>query len=188
MQMHQIEQGKRYITYVTTYAGLYRYNMNDLVEVGPKYWNTPSIHLIQKVNGIVSITGEKLHEKQFIDAVRQVENEMETPLRFFIGFADLDLSAYRFYFEFADTDTKQQTAEAFAKRVDEVLKSFNQEYKAKRDSLRLKDPVAHLLKKDSFETFKAQCIAEGLRDGQFKLNLLLQDEKRHSKFRKLVKE
>ncbi|MBR0072330.1 MAG: GH3 auxin-responsive promoter family protein [Bacteroidales bacterium] len=188
LQMHQIEQGKRYITYVTTYAGLYRYNMNDLVEVGPKYWNTPSIHLIQKVNGIVSITGEKLHEKQFIDAVRQVENEMETPLRFFIGFADLDLSAYRFYFEFADTDTKQQTAEAFAKRVDEVLKSFNQEYKAKRDSLRLKDPVTHLLKKDSFETFKAQCIAEGLRDGQFKLNLLLQDEKRHSKFRKLVKE
>ena len=30
-------------------------------------------------------------------------------------------------------------------------------------------------------------IAEGARDGQFKLNLLLQDEKRHAKFRKLVK-
>ena len=31
-----------------------------------------------------------------------------------------------------------------------------------------------------------QCIAEGLRNGQFKLNLLLQDEKRYAKFRRLV--
>lgn len=50
----------------------------------------------------------------------------------------------------------------------------------------MKDPVAHRLIPESFETFKAQCIAEGARDGQFKLNLLLQDEKRHSKFRKLT--
>lgn len=177
---------KRYITYVTTYAGLYRYNMNDLVEVGPRYWNTPSIYLIQKVNGIVTMTGEKLHEKQFIDAVREVEKEMQTELKFFIGFADLDIFAYRFYYEFADLETSQETAEAFTKRVDELLKTYNQEYKGKRDSLRVKDPVTHRLQRNSFETFKAQCIAEGLRDGQFKLNLLLQDEKRHAKFKRLV--
>jgi hypothetical protein len=38
----------------------------------------------------------------------------------------------------------------------------------------------------SFEKFKAQCIAEGARDGQFKMNLLMQDEKRHAKFKQLV--
>ena len=64
----------------------------------------------------------------------------------------------------------------------------NMEYKAKRDSFRVKDPVAHLLVKDSFEKFKARCIAEGARDGQFKLNLLLQDEGRHAKFKELVKQ
>ncbi len=187
VQMHELEEGKRYVTYVTTFAGLYRYNMNDMVEVGPRYWNTPSIHLIQKVNGIVSMTGEKLHERQFIEAVGQVEKELNMSLKFFVGFADLDISAYRFYWEFADQETSQEKAELFTKHVDELLKEYNQEYKTKRDSLRVKEPVTHRLQFNSFETFKAQCIAEGLRDGQFKLNLLMQDEKRHEKFKKLVK-
>jgi len=188
LQMDELVTGKRYVTYVTTYAGLYRYNMNDLVEVGPRYWDTPSIFLIQKVNGIVTMTGEKLHERQFIEAVRATEAELKMPLDFFIGFADLDISAYRFYYEFADQGTSQEEAERFTHRVDELLKEYNQEYKSKRDSLRVKDPVTHRLQRNSFETFKAQCIAEGLRDGQFKLNLLLQDEKRHEKFKKLVVE
>ena len=188
LQMDELVTGKRYVTYVTTYAGLYRYNMNDLVEVGPRYWDTPSIFLVQKVNGIVTMTGEKLHERQFIEAVRAAESELRMPLNFFVGFADLDISAYRFYYEFADANTQQDAAERFTKRVDELLKDYNQEYKSKRDSLRVKDPVTHRLQNNSFETFKAQCIAEGLRDGQFKLNLLLQDEKRHAKFKKLVVE
>ncbi|MBR6333785.1 MAG: GH3 auxin-responsive promoter family protein [Bacteroidales bacterium] len=187
-QLHELQTGKRYITYVTTYAGLYRYNMNDLIEVGPRYWNTPSVFLVQKVNGIVTMTGEKLHERQFIEAVRAAEKELQMPLHFFIGFADLDLSAYRFYYEFENLETTQEQAEIFTQRVDELLKEYNQEYKSKRDSLRVKDPVSHRLQHNSFETFKAQCIAEGKRDGQFKLNLLLQDEGRHEKFKKLVLE
>ena len=186
LQMYQLEEGKRYITYVTTYAGLYRYNMNDMVVVGPRYWDTPSVQLVQKINGIVTMTGEKLHEKQFIDAVREVEKTMHTPLRFFIGFADLEASAYHFYYEFADQTTSQATAEQFSAEVDNLLKQYNIEYKTKRNSLRVKDPISHRLQANSFEQFKAQCIADGLRDGQFKLNLLLQDEKRHAKFKKLV--
>jgi len=61
------------------------------------------------------------------------------------------------------------------------------EYEAKRDSLRVHDPITHILVPESFEKFKARCIEEGARDGQFKLNLLLQDEKRHAKFKDLVK-
>lgn len=186
LQLHELQQGKRYCPYVTTFAGLYRYNMNDLVEVGPSFQNTPTVHMIQKVNGIVTMTGEKLHERQFIEAVREVEKSLNIPTRFFVGFADMDKSAYHFYYEFADITTTQESAEQFSKKVDEVLQTINIEYKAKRESFRVKDPITHRLRSDSFETFKAQCIAEGARDGQFKMNLLLQDEKRHSKFKKLV--
>lgn len=187
LQLHELEEGKRYCPFVTTYAGLYRYNMNDLLEVGPKFLNTPTVHMIQKVNGIVTITGEKLHERQFISAVQQTAKELALPVRFFIGFADLEESCYRYYYEFDDQETTQEQCEAFNKRVDEILKETNIEYKAKRDSLRLKDPKPYRLVKESFEQFKAACIAEGARDGQFKLQLLMQDEKRHAKFKKLVK-
>ena len=186
LQLHELEQGKRYCPFVTTYAGLYRYNMNDLVEVGPNFENTPTVHMIQKVNGIVTMTGEKLHERQFIEAVHAAEKELQMPVKFFVGFADLSISAYHFYYEFEDLATTQQQAEQFTQKVDQVLQQSNIEYKAKRESFRVKDPVTHRLQRESFEHFKAQCIAEGARDGQFKMNLLMQDEKRHAKFKTLV--
>ncbi|MGM9782222.1 MAG: GH3 auxin-responsive promoter family protein, partial [Paludibacteraceae bacterium] len=108
------------------------------------------------------------------------------PTKFFVGFADLEQSAYHFYYEFADQNTTQADAETFTAVVDENLKKMNIEYEAKRASFRVKDPITHRLVEQSFEKFKAACIAEGARDGQFKMNLLMQDEKRHAKFKALV--
>ena len=186
LQLHELQAGKRYCPYVTTFAGLYRYNMNDLLEVGPSFCNTPTVHMIQKVNGIVTMTGEKLHERQFIEAVHATEEKSGLMTKFFVGFADMEKSAYHFYYEFADQSTTQEQAENFTKLVDEELKQTNIEYEAKRASFRVKDPITHRLVEQSFEKFKAQCIAEGARDGQFKMNLLMQDEKRHAKFKQLV--
>lgn len=186
-QLHELKQGKRYCPFVSTFAGLYRYNMNDLVEVGTPYFNTPRVFMIQKVNGIVTMTGEKLHERQFIEAVNKAAKESGKAVKFFIGFADLAISSYHFYYEFEDQNTTQAECDEFTKLVDKYLREQNVEYVAKRDSFRVGDPIGHLLVENSFEQFKAACILEGARDGQFKLNLLLQDEKRHAKFKKLVK-
>ena len=186
LQLSQLEEGKRYCPFITTWAGLYRYNMTDLLEVGPKYKNSPTVHLIQKTKGIVSMTGEKLYEKQFCDAVHKVEKESGMMTRFFVGFADQERSSYDFYWEFSDRSTTQAQAEEFTRKVDAALKEINCEYGAKRDSLRIKDPATYRLVKDSFETFKQRCIDEGARDGLFKLTLLLLDEKRHAKFKQLV--
>lgn len=186
-QLYELEEGKRYSPIVTTYAGLYRYDVSDLVEVGPKYLGTPTIHMVQKVNGIVSITGEKLQENQFMTSVQNAEKELDMPTKFSIAFADVERSTYHFYFEFANQQTSQEDAERFAAVVDTELKNMNIEYEAKRDSLRLKQPITHRLRSNAFDQFKQASIADGSgRDGQFKLNLLLQDEKRHAKFKRLA--
>lgn len=187
LQLHELEAGKRYCPFVTTFAGMFRYDMNDLVEVAPKgFENTPRIFMIQKINGIVTMTGEKLHERQFINAVHEAEKALDKQVKFFVGFADMEKSAYHFYYEFADQSTPQSVAEEFSAKVDELLKDANIEYAAKRESFRVKDPISHRLVSFSFEKFKEMCIAEGSRDGQFKMNLLMQDEKRHAKFKKLL--
>ena len=185
-QLHELVEGQRYCPYVTTFAGLYRYNMNDLLEVGPNFRNTPTVHMIQKTHGIVTMTGEKLYERQFIQAVHEAEEATGMKTRFFIGFAELPESRYNFYYEFADLSTTQAQAEKFTEAVDKALQNINIEYKTKRESLRLKDAVTYRLQFESFEHFKERCIAEGARDGQFKLNLLLQDEARPAKFNELV--
>ena len=182
LQIYELEQGKRYCAYVTTYSGLFRYNMNDLVEVGGKYYNTPTVHMVSKVNGIVSMTGEKLYEPQFIEAVHEAEKETGIKTKFFVGFADVDESCYHFYYEFDDERIGQQEADDFTKVVDQKLAAINIEYEAKRASFRLHEPKAHILLSNAYARFKAACLQDGFRDGQFKFNLLMQDEKRRRKF------
>ena len=186
-QLTELEKGKRYCVYVTTYAGLYRYNMNDLIEVTGLYDTIPTIQFIQKINGIVSMTGEKVHERQFMEAVEEAEKETGIKTQFYVGFADIENSTYRFYFEFKDMSITLETADGFGKIVDEKLKKINCEYEAKRVSFRVKDPMTFILQKESFETYKKNCIEMGARDGQFKLNLLMQDEKRHAMFKELIR-
>ena len=185
LQIDELEHGKRYCAYVTTYSGLFRYNMNDLVEVGGRFKNTPTVHMVSKVNGIVSMTGEKLYEPQFMNAVHQAEEETGIKTKFFVGFADVEESKYHFYYEFEDEDVTQETAEAFTKVVDEKLQHINLEYESKRQSFRLHDPETHILLSNAYARFKAACLKDGFRDGQFKFNLLMQDEKRRTKFNML---
>lgn len=182
LQIHELEQGKRYCAYVTTYSGMYRYNMNDLVEVGGSFYNTPTVHMISKVNGIVSMTGEKLYEPQFIDAVHKAEDEMGIKTKFFVGFADISESRYHFYYEFVNESVNQETADKFNSLVDQKLQEINTEYESKRASFRLKEPHAHILLSNAYSRFKAACLRDGFRDGQFKFNLLMQDDMRRRKF------
>jgi hypothetical protein len=156
--------------------------MNDLVEVGGSFYKTPTVHMVSKVNGIVSMTGEKLYEPQFIDAVHKAEELMNIKTKFFVGFADVRESKYHFYYEFVDEDIDQATADEFTKVVDRKLQEINNEYESKRASFRLKEPQAHILLSNAYSRFKAACLRDGFRDGQFKFNLLMQDDMRRRKF------
>jgi len=187
LQINELMEGQRYCLLATTNSGLYRYNMNDLVEVSSHVNDFPQIKFIQKVNGTISLTGEKLHERQFIEAVHETEKKTGKIAPFFVGFADPQKSNYKFYYEFADQSISVTEAEEFTAQLDKCMQEYNPEYREKRQSNRVKTPETALLGPESFERFKAACIDRGYRDGQFKLNLLMQDEKRHAMFKELVK-
>ena len=186
-QLYELKEGQRYCMLVTTSSGLYRYNMTDLLEVTSYYNQFPNMRFIQKVNGTISLTGEKLHERQFIEAVHEVEKKTGKIAPFFVGFADPQKSNYKFYYEFANQFISFEEAEEFTTQLDRCLQEYNPEYREKRGSGRLKPPETAILPPESFERFKAACIDRGYRDGQFKLNLLMQDEKRHAMFKELFK-
>ncbi|MBQ9474949.1 MAG: GH3 auxin-responsive promoter family protein [Bacteroidales bacterium] len=176
----ELKEGERYCPFVTTYSGLYRYNMNDIVQAGPAYYNTPRVHMIQKVNGIVSITGEKLYEDQFIKAVDMAQESTGMKLSYYTGYVNLQESRYDWYFEFSNMLVKQKQAEAFARVVDENLKKLNIEYASKRDSFRLKDPAIYLLQVNAFDKFKEFILNRNHRDAsRFKPNVLAQNESNH---------
>lgn len=184
--LHELKQGERYCPFVTTFSGLYRYSMNDIIQVGSDFINTPRVHMVRKANGIVSITGEKLYEEQFINAVDQAQESTKMKLRYYTGYVNLSKGCYDWYFEFENGRVTQRKANAFAAIVDENLKKLNIEYESKRNSFRLKNPEVFLLQRDSFQKFKEFILNRNHRDAsRFKPNVLAQNEEHHSVIHKL---
>ncbi|MBQ0096068.1 MAG: GH3 auxin-responsive promoter family protein [Bacteroidales bacterium] len=184
--LHELKQGERYCPFVTTFSGLYRYSMNDIVQAGSDFINTPRIHMVRKANGIVSITGEKLYEEQFINAVDQAQESTKMKLRYYSGYVNLSKGCYDWYFEFENRRVTQRKANAFAAVVDGNLKKLNMEYESKRNSFRLKNPEVFLLQRDSFQKFKEFILNRNHRDAsRFKPNVLAQNEEHHSVIHKL---
>jgi hypothetical protein len=172
-----LEPGKRYFVYVTNAAGLYRYDMNDIVEVVGQYRRTPLIRFIQKGKGVVSFTGEKLYEVQVIAAVDKALAEVRGRYHFIAAVAELqDAATPRLVFliEYDDAVTDEDGT-AFVDRLDAALGDLNSEYEAKRKSLRYGAPVIRVVRQGEYDRYRRRKVEEGRADGQFKIMRLTSD-------------
>jgi hypothetical protein len=164
--LSELEEGCRYFVVITTAAGLYRYFMNDLVEVDGRYSNTPLLRFVQKGKGVTSLTGEKLYEGQVIQAVQDVSRRHGIAARFFILVADPRSASYTLYVECDDWHSMSLLQ--FATATDQRLRALNQEYESKRSSGRLSPLTAVSIASGAAEAYKAACVGRGQREGQFK--------------------
>jgi sterol desaturase/sphingolipid hydroxylase (fatty acid hydroxylase superfamily) len=166
--MHELEAGKRYYIFITTTTGLYRYDMNDIVEVTGKFNETPMIRFVQKGKGVTNITGEKLYEIQLIEAVNRVQIEHGIEIGFYMFLANEENSCYEFYVELKE----KQDGSKVVEWLDKALQDINLEYRTKRLSGRLSPIVPHLLVAGTYEAYKVHQLAKGQKEGQFKVMLL----------------
>ncbi len=164
--LEQLEMGKRYYVLFSTAAGLYRYFMNDLVEVGGFFRRTPLLRFVQKGKGVTSLTGEKLYESQSIEAVRNISDRYGLATTFFVLVADEDATAYTLFIEVGEKWGLD--AQAIAAAVDRRLGELNIEYHSKRKSGRLGALTVVWLKQGAAEAYKAACVRGGQRETQFK--------------------
>ncbi|MBI3546389.1 MAG: GH3 auxin-responsive promoter family protein [Gammaproteobacteria bacterium] len=166
LTLDQLELGKRYYILITTVAGLYRYFMNDLLEVTEFFHRTPLLRFIQKGKGVTNLTGEKLYEIQVIDAVQATISRLNLVSNFFLMVADEEISAYRLFIEL-DTSISADVR-ITAADIDQRLGELNIEYFAKRASNRLAPLTLAWLKRGTAEAYKSACVRAGQREGQFK--------------------
>jgi hypothetical protein len=162
----ELEPGPRYYIVITTGSGLYRYFMNDLVEVAGRYRNTPLIKFVQKGKGVTNLTGEKLYEAQVIEAVQATARQRGFVTGFYILVADETASSYALLLE-TDRAMTSSIQEAAAD-IDRRLGELNVEYQSKRASGRLAPLTISLLREGAGEAYKAACVRAGQREGQFK--------------------
>lgn len=169
--LEELKTGKHYYVLVSTAAGLYRYFINDLVEVTGYFRATPLLRFVQKGRGVTNLTGEKLYEAQVIEAVQETAARHRVTPRFFLLVADEESAGYRLYVE-PDAQTPTD-ADTIAIEIDRRLGALNIEYESKRRSGRLPLLTLAWLRPGTEEVWKAACVRAGQREGQYKPAVLL---------------
>jgi hypothetical protein len=169
--LHEIEKGRDYYVFISTPAGLWRYNMNDIVRVSGFLNQCPLITFQQKGNGACNITGEKLYENQVIEAFQS----LQWKALYYQVLADVNDSRYIGYIEWHNEPKESQ--DELSVIMDEALARLNVEYAEKRASKRLNPFVLKYLPLGSFTQIKKQAVEAGQKEGQFKMVMLQYKDK-----------
>ncbi|MDO8412979.1 MAG: GH3 auxin-responsive promoter family protein [Gallionellaceae bacterium] len=164
--VHQLESGQDYYVVITTPSGLYRYFINDIVRVEGFFHKTPLIRFVQKGKGVTNITGEKLYESQITETLVRAERRFGVHPDFYLVLAYVERQTYHLYLE---ANVIAENVVEIATYFDTTLAELNTEYRAKRESVRLKPLEITLLKQGTGELYRAYCIQSGQKDGQFKV-------------------
>ena len=180
LTLGELEAGRTYYIVITTASGLYRYFMNDLVQVTAFFHRTPLLRFVQKGRGVTSLTGEKLYESQTIEGVSSVVSRYGFASSFFMMVADDRASGYRLFLELGETAPPD--ARTVANQIDHRLGELNLEYHGKRASGRLTPLNVVWLKPGAGEAYKVACVRAGQREGQFKPAVLQYHKDLHFSF------
>ena len=163
---HQLEDGRRYYIVITEANGLYRYDLNDVVEVRGFHHRTPKVAFVRKGRDMLSITGEKLHLNHVLAAVREAERRCRLDLWQFRIIPDVAHVRYDLLVEVAAG--ADGSAREFLATFDTALASVNVEYASKRASRRLAPPRLHVMARGWSERLCRAEFARGRREHQHK--------------------
>ena len=161
--LDEIKKGKQYYVFTTTQSGLYRYDIDDIIEVTGRFNETPTIRFVQKGKGVTNLTGEKLYESQLIQAISGLEKDQNVELQFFMMLGDAESLEYVLYIQHPPFD---------ASKLESFLGEINIEFFSKINSERL-NPVRIIFVRDgTAEAYKQNMIESGQREGQLKVAYL----------------
>lgn len=169
--------GQRYFVIVTTSAGLYRYEMNDVVEVTGKLGLAPLVVFRHKGGAIASITGEKVGESHVVAAMARAQQAVAFACVGFVAgpmLSDGDAQPRWVIAVDPGNDHGPHGVDegglaALAASFDRALCDVNEEYAAKRKSLRLEPALAVALPPDAVRAFRARRVAAGAPDAHVKV-------------------
>jgi hypothetical protein len=167
----QIEPGKEYYVFFTTTGGLYRYDINDVIEVVDRFHRAPVVAFRRKGRGASNITGEKVTENQVIEAVQKAARETGVTVDHFQAIADVEEAQYVFQVE-SSSGIPEGVRRSFLEGLERSLSEMNLEYRAKRKSARLHPPVLHVMKPGWHDETRKRDVAQGKRTFQAKTRIL----------------
>ena len=155
--LDELELGERYCVVVTTNAGLYRYNTNDIVEVTGFYHKIPIVKFVGRINNFSDIVGEKLKnsfvEKQVLKTLE--ENNIKSEFLLFAPVKNETEGIFYTLFLEIKKDGRKFNWKQIENEINSSLcKAFHYEYAYKLGQLR--KVRVFLIEKEGLKTYTAE--------------------------------
>jgi hypothetical protein len=135
---HELREGGRYFILPTTWFGLYRYDIHDVVRVTGFHNATPLVEFLSKGAHFANLTGEKLSEYHVTGAMADALRGLDLTLSAYSVAPcwDDEQPYYGLFVERGDFSAPEQGLR-LAEALERHLIQANVEYAGKRESLRL---------------------------------------------------
>lgn len=177
--INQLEVGKKYEIVVSNFSGLYRYRMEDVVQVTRMYNNTPEIEFLYRRNLGMNIANEKTTTQMVDFAAKRTAEAMGNE---FVGhslYADYSTNPPR-YCLLAETKTPVDEAdrEKYIDVLDEQFKEVNEKYFKYRRWGMINRPQVLFLKPKTYWDYRESLRAKGRVLNQIKPVTIINSEER----------
>jgi hypothetical protein len=170
---HELQLGRRYAVIVTTGAGLYRYRLNDVIEVTGFYHECPLIRFIGRQAKVVDICGEKLNEDHICTIITDILATYSLSTTFWMlapEWPDEGRPCYTLFIQFASgaMPDKYQPGN-IALEIDNAMKeSYHYEYCRRLGQLDCCRLFIITPESDAFHIYLTVCTELGQRLGDIK--------------------
>ncbi len=166
---HELKDGAEYGLLVTTYSGLYRYAMHDIVRVQGFTGQNPNIAFVSKTRDIANLAGEKLTGAFISDVVSQTMAARNLRWRHFCLVTDSTHHRYDFCIE---PEGAAVPDAAWLKDVDQALRAQSTLYELYRSRRLILEPRLVLMQSGWQDQLLAARVAPGSGAAQVKLPLV----------------
>lgn len=177
--INELEVGKKYEIVVSNFSGLYRYRMEDVVEVTRMHNNTPMIEFLYRRNLGMNIANEKTTTQMVDFAAKQTAEEMGNE---FVGhsmYADYSTNPPR-YCMLAEPvkPVSEEDRQKYIDILDEKFKEFNEKYFKYRRWGMINRPEILFLKPKTYWEYRESLREKGRVLNQIKPVTILNSKER----------
>ena len=169
---HELEAGKQYELIITTWGGLYRYNMHDIVVCKGFVGTTPKIEFVTKSIEIINLCDEKVYPYTIVKSAENALAAHGLTLKQVQAYGDADLRYYHIYIE-ASEGTEGLDKEAFETELHQHLREQAEGYRVFTASRVLNPLKVTFMKNGWQESLIEARIRNGVSRTQIKLPVVI---------------
>lgn len=177
--MHELEEGKLYEIIITTFAGLYRYQLKDVIRVVGFEGETPLIEFAYRANHVTDICNTHVTGEDLSFCIKKLEDDYQIHVSDYSIYANPDYTKPRIEFFIECTqEINDQDREKMEASLEEYLDLHNWEYGDNRRVNFLYPVKMYIVKKDTYYNYRKLVLSNGSSSNQLKAMRLIDTEEK----------